>query len=606
MKKRKNKYSLLNNISFYFKKLYEFQQSTLFIMIGQVVLGVILPVFTIYIPKVLVELVTGQTDVEKFVLIFGGFLLVYILFSVLESYARNGTYFDYNNFRNYLIYYVFRKSLKIPYEKTEGGIHRDAYWGAVGPLMHGDRSPSSRFYSMVTVCMIFILNFAIYSSIIGNLNIFIVFMLIMLSLINYFFMDRERKAISKIQPQLDDLNKKMSYVEHASSGESETSPAKDIRIFHLSAWIIQKEEKLVAKEKNLIMKYVMNKTFARQNAGFVLGFIRDGMAYVYLIHQAVSGNISLGDFVLYLGAVQGFSGFVNGIIQNVQELRSVSDQAQSYRKYYDLEEEKTEEGTVKIDGMKQPLDIEFKNVYFSYDNKKEVLENLSFHIKGGEKTAIVGINGAGKTTIVKLLCGFYAPSCGEILINGINIQEFAKRDLYQLFSTVFQENRIFPFTVGENLTFRLQEKVDAMRAQNALKEAGLWDTFEEKKVTLDDYMTTYFLKEGITFSGGEVQRFMLARAIYKDAPLLVLDEPTAALDPIAEREVYDKYAEISKEKTSIFISHRLASTSFSDKILFLKDGKILESGTHEELLKLNGEYAHMFQVQASYYRKGEL
>ena len=187
--------------------------------------------------------------------------------------------------------------------------------------------------------------------------------------------------------------------------------------------------------------------------------------------------------------------------------------------------------------------------------------------------------------------------------NGIDIRQFAKKDLYRLFSAVFQDNRIFPFKVAENLTLQRQERVNQKRAKEALKKAELWGTFEKNNISLDDYMTHYFLKDGVELSGGEQQKFMLARAIYKDAPILVLDEPTAALDPIAESDVYREYEKISMDKTSIFISHRLASTRFSNRIFFLKDGKITESGSHEELMKQCGNYARMFEVQSSYYRR---
>lgn len=603
-KKEKNQYSLINNIAFYFKKLYEFQPSIIFIMVLQVVLAVTLPLFTIYMPKVLVDLATNHASVEKFVIVFGGFSVAYILFSVLASYARNGTYFDYNMCRQYFLYYLFRKSLKIPYKDTESGEHRAEYWGGIYQIRNGDYSVANTIYRTVPIFLILVLNFFIYSSILGNLNIVILILLIVISLINYLFMEVERKQRNKIQPKLDDLGKKIEYIKHSSSGNGENSPAKDIRIFHLGTWIKEKEEKLVDEKKTYLMK-IMNKEFLRRNIGFILGFLRDGIVYVYLINQAVNGNITLGNFVLYLGAIYGFSDFVNGIIENTQELLSASDRAKPFRKYYDLQEEDIEQGTVTLDDMKYPMDIEFRNVSFSYDGKKDVLKDLSFHMRGGEKIAIVGVNGAGKTTIVKLLCGFYEPTKGEIRINGININQFAKKDLYKLFSTVFQENRVFPFTVGENLTFQLNEKVDKTRAENAIKQAGLAEKFKEKNISLSDYMTKVFIKEGIEFSGGEMQRFILARAIYKDAPILVLDEPTAALDPIAESEIYNKYSEISKDKSSIFISHRLASTSFSDRILFLKDGRILESGTHQELIEKDGEYAHMFHVQASYYQKGE-
>lgn len=602
-KKEKYKYSVFNNICFFYKKLYEYKPLLIWMNIGSIVFGITLPVFSIYMPKVLVDLVTEQVSMQNFIMIFGGFVLVYVLFSISSSYVNNGKYFDTNYLRNYLLYFIFRKQLRVNYKNAESGENMEKYRSAINQLKGGDWSPSSVFLNTVPVLITTVLNFFIYSTVIGTLSPIIVLLLILISLFNYALLEWERKFQKKMQPILDDLGRKIYYINSTAGGsESGDSTAKDVRIFQLDKWINQRQYILFDKAKECDTK-IGKRASIREIVGYLLELIRDSVAYIYLITQTAKGAISAGDFVLYLGAIAGFSNFINSIIWNSQSILSASDRVQTYREYCDLEDEKVEEGTISIDDLEQPLDIEFVNVSFSYNEEKEVLTDLNFHIKPGENIAIVGVNGAGKTTIVKLLCGFYEVTKGEIKINGININQFAKKDLYKLFSTVFQENRSFPFTVGENLTFQKQKKIDERRADDALEKAGIREKFKEKNIRLNDYMTHYFLKDGVVLSGGEMQRFVLARAIYKDAPILVLDEPTAALDPIAESEIYSEYAKMSEGKSAIFISHRLASTRFSDRILFLKKGKIAESGSHDELMQLNGEYANMFNIQASYYKE---
>lgn len=236
--------------------------------------------------------------------------------------------------------------------------------------------------------------------------------------------------------------------------------------------------------------------------------------------------------------------------------------------------------------------------------ENRIFDHLNLTIHAGEKIALVGVNGAGKTTLVKLLCGMYDPDEGQILLNGIDRNEFPREELYKLFSIVFQETLILPFTVGENLSMNRIEQVDEARAWDCLNKAGLGGFFREQGIGIRRYMTKQLMKDGLELSGGQKQRFLLARALYKDAPILVLDEPTAALDPIAESQVYDSYQRYTDGKTAIFISHRLASTRFSDRIVLIEDGKILETGSHEELVRAAGSYAKMFELQSSYYSEG--
>ena len=232
----------------------------------------------------------------------------------------------------------------------------------------------------------------------------------------------------------------------------------------------------------------------------------------------------------------------------------------------------------------------------------KALQGLSMHIPKGAIYGFVGKNGAGKTTLVKLLCGFYEPEEGAIYLNGINAREFPKAERYSLFSVVFQEMFFPPVRVDESIALQEAESVDQDRLQEALKKAKMWDVLQEKGIAMDQYMGN-LKKGGIELSGGQNQRLLLARALYQDGAVLVLDEPTAALDPIAESQVYDAYQEYSHGKTSVFISHRLASTGFSDRIVLLDHGKIAEMGSHGELMEKNGLYAEMFRIQSSYYQE---
>ena len=253
-----------------------------------------------------------------------------------------------------------------------------------------------------------------------------------------------------------------------------------------------------------------------------------------------------------------------------------------------------------------PPEIEFRNVSFSYGQAEpEIFRNLNLTIRPGEKIALVGANGAGKTTLVKLLCGLYEPDEGQILIGGVDRNLFPREEIYRLFSAVFQEQLILPFTVGENLAMDRAERIDGRRAWEALNKAGLGDLFRQRGIGLKSYMTKVMMENGVELSGGERQRFLLARALYKDGPILVLDEPTAALDPIAESRIYARYNQYSQGKTALFISHRLASTRFSDRIVLLEKGRIAEMGTHEELMRAQGAYAKMYEIQSSYYRGKE-
>lgn len=218
--------------------------------------------------------------------------------------------------------------------------------------------------------------------------------------------------------------------------------------------------------------------------------------------------------------------------------------------------------------------------------------------------ALIGLNGAGKTTLVKLLCGLYAPTSGTIRIDGVPAAEFRRDDYAALFAPVFQEVRTACFSLAETAACAFGPEVDRERAERCLRAAGLGEKLDALPHGMDTHLDKQVNPDGIELSGGEAQKLMMARALYKDAPVLVLDEPTAALDPIAENEVYEQYRRMAAGKTSLFISHRLASTRFCDRIVLLRDGGIAEEGTHETLLAAGGEYARLYEIQSCWYQPG--
>ncbi|MDE6750672.1 MAG: ABC transporter ATP-binding protein/permease, partial [Lachnospiraceae bacterium] len=264
---------------------------------------------------------------------------------------------------------------------------------------------------------------------------------------------------------------------------------------------------------------------------------------------------------------------------------------------------KMEEGIPITPDLNIPYQIELKDVSFRYPEALEnTLSHINLTIRPGEKLAIVGLNGAGKTTLIKLICGFLDPTEGKVLLNNTDIRTYNRREYYRLFSAVFQDFSVLDVTIAENIA-QTDENINSELMEQCISQAGL-----TKKIdSLPDGVKTHIggvFEDGINLSGGELQRLMLARALYKNAPIIILDEPTSALDPIAESEIYNKYNELTDGRLAVFISHRLASTRFCDRIILIAEGRIDEEGTHDELIAQNGHYADLFEIQSRYYREG--
>ncbi len=378
---------------------------------------------------------------------------------------------------------------------------------------------------------------------------------------------------------------------------------KDVRLFEMEKWF----DALFQRAKNNRLEWYEQQD-AWEHRWDILGLIVQGIgnfaAYAYVIWLVLSGNIGVGSFVLYFTSIAMLAGAFRDWCDKYSGFQWFSNNINYMRDYCDMKDR-----TNRGEGRPLPeseCEIEFRNVTYTYAGSEEpTIKNLSFTLKKGEKLALVGLNGAGKTTIIKLLCGLYDPTEGEILLNGVNVKKYNREEYFTMFSTVFQDISFLPVTVAENITMQHKADMDMEKLTECLKKAGIYEKVQSLPQGMDSRMIRSVFEDAVEFSGGETQKLALARALYKDGAVLLLDEPTAALDPIAEQEMYLRYAEFSQNRSSVFISHRLASTRFCDRILLIENGGIAEEGTHAELMQLNGKYAELFNLQSSYYNKKE-
>lgn len=396
--------------------------------------------------------------------------------------------------------------------------------------------------------------------------------------------------------------RKLEYIKRKSA---DFSNAKDIRLYRMKDWIVSLAEEFLEKR---LFWYRKQAKLEGLNGFFQLlaVSVRDIAAYGFIVWNMARGNMSAGDFILYFSSVGQIAYAFYQIMGNISSFGWITAGVSRYREFLEVEDKSNRGAGIPL--PRGNFDICFDKVCYRYGGaESDTIHELSFTIRSGEKIAIVGNNGAGKTTIVKLLCGIYRRTGGEIYIGGHSIDEYNRDELFKLYATVFQDIHVMPSTITENIV--MSGRADLKSLSYAIEHSGLAGKINELPEGLDTYLVKSVYDDATDFSGGEMQKLALARALYKQktygSGVLLLDEPTAALDPIAEQNMYQEYAHFAEGKMSVFISHRLASTQFCDRIFYLKDGRIEECGTHNELLEADGEYARIFEVQSRYYRQKE-
>lgn len=597
------KYTTKENMLYLIKNMWRWDRTLFLLSTVQGPMMVVISFIGIFIPKMILD---GIQSGASFAALTQALLLPVlslIVISVVKITLEQWTWVRKIIFRMNYTTRLTEKSLYTDYENIDGAIGQERF----NLAMIATNSNDSATEKVVLVLVSLISNmigFLLYAGVIFTLHPAIVVFVLISAGINLKGGKRVNRYIESNKEELADLRRKLNYI-GKTGGEFKS--AKDLRLYGTKPWFDDNYEEHLKKRIHVDFKNDLRKWYLHLTDGALIG-IRDVLTYGILAIAVLEKGLSIGDFAFYFGAVVGISTWLSGIVKDLTSFDGMSMETQYLRDYLELPEYQKRDAGAELPSHEQwPFDIELIDVCFRYPGaEKDTISHLNLHIQKGEKLALVGVNGAGKTTIVKLICGLYRPTSGEIKVDGKSSSEFNIYDYYRLFSVVFQDHFVLPMTIEENIALKNEAELSDIEKQkiaSILNQVGLRSKIDRLPKGSQTRLVKSVYEDAVELSGGENQKLMLAQALYKSAPIMVLDEPTAALDPIAENEIYQQYNQLTQSSTSVFISHRLSSTRFCDRIVFLEDGKIVEMGTHEELMKDETRYKHMFDKQSHYYRE---
>ncbi|MDE5747053.1 MAG: ATP-binding cassette domain-containing protein [Acetatifactor sp.] len=595
-------YSKISCIVWAVKNIWQQDRRFLFFVFASIPVAVVMPLIGSYFSRELIDSIGEGAAFSELAILVAAFMLALILLDQSKAYLDSKC-----EGRRYYITHIHQhrisdiESYQTDYENTERQDFQELRGYAWNDSCHGDCSMEFIWRDLRNA-LIHLAGIVTYASLLLVLNPLILVIVAIVSLGSYFTTRWQAVYYEKNKHKWEKEIRKKSYLGELSE---DFSRAKDIKLYALEGWLDGMMRDYQAYILMWNKRCNLRGLWAAVLAG-LMAFVQNGAAYLVLIGVLLNGGITVGEFVFYFGLVGSIGGFLQGVIRDVAYLNTRAEKIAYYRELYNYPNRFNHGEGCTL--PKAPVAIELKDVWYRYEGAEDyTLKGINLVIAGGENLALVGMNGAGKTTLIKLICGMYTPTKGEILVGGKKISEYNIEEYYSLISAVFQEIRAVAFTC-----FEFVASVDLSRpgaredAIAAMKAADIYDKINALPCGIDTHLRKGFYEDGVDLSGGEMQKLVLARAIYKDGAILVLDEPTAALDPIAENNLYQQYKSLTVGKTSIYISHRFASTHFCDRIVLLENGVITESGTHEELMAKNGQYAYMFGVQSQYYKEDDI
>ena len=604
MKKKKKadktkQYSLWDNCRYALRQLRQKEGDIgMAVCGGDVALGILLPFLEAALAGAVAAILTSGRRPEAILLLVAGYVVLLQTVRFLQGHLRNLRFKTLFLLRIDMGMDFFRKTVWMDGQSLESAQGQKKRKDAGRNLYSGNGQGIEAYTKAWCDLVMQLIGLVLYGAIVGQVSLILLAILVLQTLLVSYL---HTKAGKRAYAMEDEIEKKWGIFQYLRRETVIPGNGKDIRMYRMDKWFLGMFHGLIDRVCALIDRQQTG-YMAAGMAEDLLTFARSMVVYGWLIREMAAGNMTIPSFLLYVGIVAGFGAWMNGLFGAWRQILENEKLMDDYRDFMDFGV--VEEGRQAPGRPGRTHEIRFEHVCFRYEGSGEdTIRDLNLTIRPGERLALVGPNGAGKTTLIKLLCGLYRPTSGTVYLDGRDIQSLDQRAVFREFAVVFQDVFAFSFPLSDNVSCVDCGREDSERLRGSLEKAGLWERVQALPKGAQTFMNKDLDEAGVTLSGGEVQKLMLARALYKDAPMVILDEPTAALDPIAESEMYERYDELVQGRTAVFISHRLSSTRFCDRILFLENGRITEEGTHGELMQRGGAYAELFSIQARYYKE---
>lgn len=595
-----HKNKIINNYLYVLKLIWNYDRVFFIFNLIQSFINGVTPLINLYFPKLIIDVFTTNKNYINIITIIVIWMIFDVIILIFNRYFTKTLSIRHDFLSNYFVFSVYKKMVNLDMNLLENPDIYDMKQKAIDVSRKNiGRNTCIQIFNFLTNLIGIISTFLILSSV----NAYIFWILTVIILANICIVIIQKKSNYNFWNRITPLNKKLNYYFQLLS---DPVHSKEMKMYSLASWVINKYNE-VKKEffnasNNLYNKLVL--------LNFLKGLIdssQKAVIYLFLAFQVLYKNMSLGNFTLFFGALNKFSGYITSMVNIVATTIENTVYIQAYKEFLEIKnniavEEFEISDTIK---RKEPFVINFKDVSFKYPGQSEyTIKNFNLNLEKGKFYVVVGENGAGKTTFINLLCRLYDAQEGQIIYNDIDIKDIGYKEYRDLYGVVFQDYKYYAFTIAENIALESYDKGTAEydEINECLIAAGLYDKVNSLKHGLDTHLKKIFDEDGVELSGGETQKLALAKSLYKGAEIFILDEPSSALDPLAEENLINTFINLPDDKTVIYISHRLSIAHYADEVIMIKDGKVLNKGSHQYMLNECEEYSKMYNKQASHYK----